>query len=200
MPRFAQYGGWPASGEIDMMESRGNSKLISSGGVNIGSEMVGSTLHFGPNAAYNKWNAAHFETSNETGFDESFHKYQLEWTDSYLKFSVDDEEIGTAEPNDGGFWELGHLNSSGLENPWRNAGKMAPFDEDFYIIINLAVGGTNYYFPDDAKNENGAKPWNNSSPMAYKEFWEGRSTWEPTWKRDTDDSHFQIDYVKVWSI
>lgn len=34
----------------------------------------------------------------------------------------------------------------------------------FYLIINLAVGGTNGFFPDDAVNEGGApKPWASSS-------------------------------------
>lgn len=33
----------------------------------------------------------------------------------------------------------------------------------FYIILNLAVGGTNGFFPDGASNP-GGKPWSNQSP------------------------------------
>jgi hypothetical protein len=34
----------------------------------------------------------------------------------------------------------------------------------FYFIFNVAVGGVNYYFPDDAQNP-GGKPWLNTSPQ-----------------------------------
>lgn len=45
MPRHNYYGTWPASGEIDLVESRGNSRLVQNG-VNIGVEQAGSTLHW----------------------------------------------------------------------------------------------------------------------------------------------------------
>ena len=34
-----------------------------------------------------------------------------------------------------------------VESPWRGQGPNAPFDQAFYLILNLAVGGTNGYFP-----------------------------------------------------
>ena len=49
MPRHNQYGGWPASGEIDLVESRGNSRLIQTVNkekINIGVEQVSSTLRW----------------------------------------------------------------------------------------------------------------------------------------------------------
>lgn len=198
-PKYLQYGGWPASGEIDLMESRGNSELLNADGRNIGNQMAASTLHFGPGWGHNKWKEAHFEEPNTEGFSNDFHKYQLEWTDTSITFMIDDIEIGAVAPPDGGFWELGRLNHSGLENPWRNQGIMTPFDEEFYLVISLAVGGIDY-FPDNARNGLGPKPWKNTSPTSYRDFWEGRRFWEPTWKMNTDDSHFQIDYIKVWAI
>jgi hypothetical protein len=33
----------------------------------------------------------------------------------------------------------------------------------FYIVLNVAVGGVNNYFPDGAENP-GGKPWSNTSP------------------------------------
>lgn len=36
---------------------------------------------------------------------------------------------------------------------------MAPFDQEFYLVINVAVGGINGFFPDMR-----GKPWNNVSP------------------------------------
>lgn len=47
MPRFSVYGGWPASGEIDLMEMRSNRALFS-GATHVGNQQAGSTLHFGP--------------------------------------------------------------------------------------------------------------------------------------------------------
>jgi len=35
----------------------------------------------------------------------------------------------------------------------------APFDQEFYIIMNLAVGGTGGYFPDSGVNKPHPKPW-----------------------------------------
>jgi len=43
MPVHYQYGGWPASGEIDIVESRGNDPSYPAGGYN----KVASTLHWG---------------------------------------------------------------------------------------------------------------------------------------------------------
>ena len=47
MPKINQYGTWPSSGEIDLMESRGNLDY-SVNGNQLGVEHVGTTLHFGP--------------------------------------------------------------------------------------------------------------------------------------------------------
>lgn len=81
LPRFNLYGSWPASGEIDLTESRGNKQLISNG-QNIGSELSSSTLHFGPFWPLNGYEHAHFEknTAPNSGFDTDFNRFQLEWT------------------------------------------------------------------------------------------------------------------------
>ncbi|KAJ8916920.1 hypothetical protein NQ315_013391 [Exocentrus adspersus] len=200
MPRYSVYSGWPASGEIDIMESRGNKQLIGSSGVNIGAQQVGSTMHWGPNYNVNKFLLTHWEQNNDAGYDVDFHNYQLEWTPEKIEFSVDDVIIGSVSPPEGGFWELGSLSDTGLENPWINSTniRMAPFDQEFFLIINLAVGGTGY-FPDDATNP-GGKPWLNTSPHAATDFWKGEDQWLPTWNRETDSSHLQVDYVRVWAL
>jgi hypothetical protein len=51
LPKDNVYGPWPRSGEIDIMESRGNAPSYAQGGNNI----VSSTLHFGPDANHNGW-------------------------------------------------------------------------------------------------------------------------------------------------
>jgi hypothetical protein len=75
---------------------------------------------------------------------------------------------------------------------------MAPFDKEFFFIINLAVGGMNF-FPDQARNPDG-KPWRNNSPHPKQDFWSGRNKWLKTWHMNTDDSHLQVDYVRVWAL
>ncbi|XP_076802516.1 beta-1,3-glucan-binding protein-like [Clavelina lepadiformis] len=72
----------------------------------------------------------------------------------------------------------------------------------FYLIINLAVGGTNGYFPDEWSNGNGAKPWNNASPTAMRDFWQAKNTWYPTWQsgvNNGENAALQVKNIKVWA-
>ena len=48
LPKSETYGGWPASGEIDIVESRGNDDLRNEQGVSMGNDHMGATLHWGP--------------------------------------------------------------------------------------------------------------------------------------------------------
>jgi beta-glucanase (GH16 family) len=81
LPRFNYYGSWPSSGEIDLIESRGNRDLTING-KNVGSEQTSSTLHFGPFWPLNGYEHAHFEknTAPGKGFDTDFNLFELEWT------------------------------------------------------------------------------------------------------------------------
>lgn len=197
MPRDASYGNWPASGEIDIMESRGNKNLTDSTGMTyVGVQQTSSTLHWGPNSSLDKWRLTHNTTCDNDSFS-SFHDYKLQWTPDSLSFYVDNQEVGINEPSNETFWDLGHFEGN-ITNPWMNGTKLAPFDKQFYLIINLAVGGT-AFFSDTYINE-GGKPWNNTSSDAGFEFWNGRDQWLPTWNLPSDDSHFLIDYVRVWAL
>jgi hypothetical protein len=41
----------------------------------------------------------------------------------------------------------------------------------------------------------------NSSPRAAADFWEKKDWWLPTWNyKKNDDSHMQVDYVRVWAL
>ena len=51
MPVEETYGIWPQSGEIDIMESRGNNWTYAQGG----NDIVSSALHWGPDAANDAW-------------------------------------------------------------------------------------------------------------------------------------------------
>lgn len=183
------------------MESRGNRNLVQND-VNIGSEQVGTTLHFGPYVGLNAYNTAHKSKNAPSGqsWDGAFHRYGLQWSPDEISFSIDGVTHHTVSAGTG-FWDRGGFGTSapGVQNPWRFGTKMAPFDQEFYILINLAVGGV-AYFPDDVTNP-GGKPWKNDSPTAATDFWNGRSQWLSTWNLGTDKtSSFQIDYVRVWAL
>lgn len=49
----------------------------------------------------------------------------------FLKFAIDDEELGRITPPEGGFWDLAEFNSTigTADNPWKYGTKMAPFDK-----------------------------------------------------------------------
>lgn len=193
MPRYAVYGNWPTSGEIDLMESRGNRRLFN-GATNVGVEQAGSTMHFGPQGQ-NGWPTSHATRNQVPGFDADFHVYRLEWSPNGLRFLIDGNQILDV-PVGEGFFKRGGFTGP---NPWTSGTLMAPFDQEFFIIMNNAVGGTNF-FVDVFRNEGAPKPWHNDSPTAMRDFWSGRSGWEPTWNLSTDDSHLQVDYVRVWAL
>ncbi|HVM50662.1 MAG TPA: family 16 glycosylhydrolase [Candidatus Acidoferrum sp.] len=114
MPRDSVYGGWAASGEVDIMENKGR----------ITTNVMG-TLHFGgvyPNQAQSDGPSYNF-----TGGDSvtNFHVYALEWTTNSFAWYVDDTLYETQTS----WWTTG--------GPYP-----APFDQPFYLIMNLAVGGT----------------------------------------------------------
>nr|ABL63380.1 beta-glucan recognition protein [Biomphalaria glabrata] len=206
LPRWNSYGIWPASGEIDIVESRGNLHYKDDKGQPAGLESMGSTLHFGPFVEANQWPKAHASTVASSGtFADSFHKYQLDWDDKSIRFTVDGTEILNVTPPQGGMWEFGDFEKTGLskwDNPWAAGGHMAPFDQEFYIIMNVAVGGVGF-FPDNFVNSPYPKPWNDHTGHAATAFWNARNSWLPTWNLDKDNGEgaaMQVNYIKVWKM
>lgn len=181
MPVKDTYGPWPASGEIDIMESRGNNWTYVQGGNNI----VSSALHWGPNPANDAWwKTNNKRTALHTTYSSGFNVYGLEWSEKYLFTYINTRLLQVTYTNfKKSMWKRGGFpdaseNGTRLENPWEEAGdKNAPFDQAFYLILNVAVGGTNGWFEDSKSG----KPWFDASPKAKKEFWEARDEWYPTW-------------------
>jgi beta-glucanase (GH16 family) len=202
LPKNNAYGLWPASGEIDLVEARGNRELMKNG-VNIGADQISSSLHFGPYAKADAFVSFHRSASEKgKGFNSAFHRYQMEWSTDKITFSVDDIETSTIKAKSG-FWEKGDFDSvlPGTNNPWAGS-KMAPFDQEFYLSINLAVGGQDF-FPDDAVNSLNPKPWSNYSINPMTEFWDAKNSWLPTWKiteNRTKEASLLIDYIRVWAL
>lgn len=80
LPKYETYGHYPASGEIDLMESRGN-KNLKLYGKNIGTRQMSSTLHWGPDGQNNAFDKTRYTLSAKNkSYDAEFKKYQLKWT------------------------------------------------------------------------------------------------------------------------
>ena len=112
MPASSVYGGWAASGEIDIMENKGSNPTT-----------TGGTIHYGGSWPNNVYSGSSY-TFPSGGVATDFHTYMLEWGTNYMKWYVD----GVAYQTQTSWW------SSGGPYP-------APFDQPFYLIMNLAVGG-----------------------------------------------------------
>ena len=87
------------------------------------------------------------------------------------------------------FWQKGGWDDSTVDNPWRGQPHAAPFDQEFYLVLNVAVGGTNGYFPDGSDG----KPWTNDSPTAFADFNSNLDAIVATW----DSPAMQIRSVMV---
>jgi len=108
------YGPWPRGGEIDIMEILGNQPHIAY-----------ATVHYGdPHAQQQGYKIL----NDGTTFADDFHEYSLEWEPGEMRFYVDGELIHTV--ND---W---YSALGGMEKPYP-----APFNQKFYLQMNLAVGG-----------------------------------------------------------
>ncbi len=100
---FPQVG-WPASGEIDIMEHVGNQQNVIFGSTH-------DTNNNGGNARTGQTTVA--------GVSNDFHIYEIEWTATEIKFAVD------------GLVYHSVSNNASL-----------PFNNDFFFIMNVAIGGT----------------------------------------------------------
>lgn len=108
LPTDNKYGGWPDSGEIDIMESVGCTR---------GS--VYGTVHTG---AYNHMKNTQQGVKYYTD-ETNWHTYAIDWDDYKIAFYVDGEHYFTFSAD------------TGSTAKW-------PFNQRFYLILNLAVGGS----------------------------------------------------------
>lgn len=95
--------GWPACGEIDFMEHVGNQQ-----------NKIFGTLHHPGHSGGNADGGTVVISNAST----AFHKYTVEWTSAFIKFSVDDVPFFTF-PNTA----------------------LLPFNQNFFLIMNVAMGG-----------------------------------------------------------
>ncbi|MFH5881058.1 family 16 glycosylhydrolase [Liberiplasma polymorphum] len=113
MPQFDVYGGWAASGEIDIMEARGRFPDRSI-----------AALHFGGAWPHNTHtHQVYYFPTGRTIAD--FNVYAVEWEEGIIRWYVNDVLIKTAT----------NWHTDGHTFP-------APFDQEFYLLLNLAIGGS----------------------------------------------------------
>lgn len=124
MPAASEYGGWAASGEIDIVE--GTNRM----------DHVFGTIHFGGPWPHNVFQGARYDGPEHHpigDFSADFHVYTLEWQPYEMRWYVD-----------------GNLYS--VQHEWYTTTSEypAPFDKAFYIILNVAVGGRLPGSPDES--------------------------------------------------
>jgi len=151
LPEENVYGEWPLSGEIDIMEAI-NLGTICKSCPNGTENRSSAALHFGETWPENRFLAEKRPLSGAAIDD--WHIYALDWREDRMEWSVDGEVFFTVEAKD---WFTPSVDKS--EN------QTAPFDQPFYLMLNLAVGGN---LPDN-KNEKAFNP--NSFPAEIKIDW-----------------------------
>lgn len=110
MPQNSEYGAWPRSGEIDIMEHVGSKPDMISFAVHTRNQNGSSG---------NNWH----NQITLGNVEHEFHTYSIEWLEDRIVFNVDDVKQVT-------YWN----NLLGDYKFW-------PFDKEFYVILNLALGG-----------------------------------------------------------
>ena len=128
LPQDEKYGGWAASGEIDVMEILGEQP-----------DKVLGSIHFGSGFPKREL-VTHALDMPDGGTVTDWHVYAVEWEPGEIRWLLD----GVVWAIQSFWWSCSKNNDGvGLEaarasdiNPWP-----APFDQPFYLVMNVAVGG-----------------------------------------------------------
>jgi beta-glucanase (GH16 family) len=135
LPTDYEFGGWAMSGEIDILEA-----------VNIGAQSdaddaqsgdvenrVYGTLHYGRAWPGNEYSGESYTAINPAA---DFHTYTVEWEEGAMRWFVDNVHYAT-QTKEG--WYTHYQDENGV---WQTSGTTdAPFNQNFHIILNLAMGG-----------------------------------------------------------
>ena len=114
-----QNSGWPTSGEIDIMEARG--RLLRN---------YGSTIHSANQNGQDVYHGDDYRLEENNNITQ-WHCYGCEWLEDRFNFFIDGEHWFTCEAKQ---YQNNNTNYTAF-------GSSAPFNKDFHILLNLAVGG-----------------------------------------------------------
>jgi beta-glucanase (GH16 family) len=125
-PDVLKYGDFPGSGEIDIME------LINA------QEKLTQGLHFGGKA--DRRMSMNRTPAPDGSFSFGTFKFAVDWFEDRITFLLNDEPTVT--------YYSKSVDESGWFTDFAGAGKNAPFDTGFSMILNVAVGGNWAKSPD----------------------------------------------------
>ena len=160
LPEDNHYGKWPLSGEIDIMEAVNLGAICQDCDGSNTENRSSAALHFGqlwPNQKNQ------FKDNILPKKTDDYHVFSVEWSEDQFDWFVDGKKFFTVEYDD---WYTNSVT--------KDDNHLAPFDQPFYLMFNLAVGGN---LP-DSRNEKSFNP--NSFP---NEMW---VDWVRVYKRDKE--------------
>ncbi|WP_337881354.1 family 16 glycosylhydrolase [Rheinheimera sp.] len=158
MPTESVYGDWPRSGEIDIMEAV---NLKVKDGTGLVESNVHGTLHYGKPWPANQSSGKSYQLPGGANPADDFHTYAVEWQQGELRWYVDNYLFATQRQTEvrfnskgeavglkhkGWFTEYFSQTDGALKTFWSSA----PFDQEFFLILNLAVGGN---WPENVNNK-----------------------------------------------
>lgn len=112
---------WPASGEIDILET--GAKNVDS---YYGHATVGQAIHYSNET--DNWEYRHGSQGHPDGlWGDDYHVYGIEWDSQKILWTIDGREV---------------------HREYINKDHLSEFHQPFYVIFNIAVGGTYTYDPD----------------------------------------------------
>lgn len=113
------YGQWPKCGEIDGLEVLGSE-----------TEKLQGTIHYGASAEKHKQEYGTYTIpEGEKDFADAYHVFDVEWQPGKITWYVDG---------------IKYFETSSWYTEVEGQGRKtypAPFDQPFYVILNLAIGG-----------------------------------------------------------
>ena len=112
MPEKSVYGNWPRSGEIDIVET-----------INEKSDELVTTIHYGHDYHRQISKTTFLNQLTKLSNPIDHNKISLIWEDKYFEWLLNDQLVFKVNFNE-------------VENLEPN-----PFLEEFYLLINVAVGG-----------------------------------------------------------
>ena len=110
--------GWPACGEIDIMELIGHEPSTTHG-----------TAHWGSSWNVHQYNGSSITLPNGEKFSDAFHLFSVIWEENEITWLMDDQVFFS------------------IDNTQMN-GQPYPFNAPFFFIMNIAVGGNWPGYPD----------------------------------------------------